>query len=145
MEELTSALISGRIRTKNNMIYKGIMGPISKSFDFISGIAGDPPESGAGAKVFSNTGRGSYTTSGLHNTFAQRLQQVMNERPGITMGNGFRTYSQQRTLFTGRYSKTSENTGVNPAMIAALAVATNVIFGTITSSPGCKPRALNAQ
>jgi hypothetical protein len=112
LEEFTSALISGRIRSKNNMFYKGFSSMIGGTFNFLSGIAGDPPESGAGNKNLVTTSRGSYRTDGLHNTFAQRLQQLMNTRPGITIGNGYRSSSQQRTLFTGRYSKTSENTGV---------------------------------
>ena len=111
IEELTSALISGRIRTKNNPVFKFFSGMFGRSFSALEAL-GDPPESGGGAKTTARTGRGSYSTGGLHNTFAQRLQQLMNERPSITIGNGFRTYSQQRTLFTGRYSKTSEDTGV---------------------------------
>src|SRR5258708_3780183 len=52
-----------------------------------------------------------------------------------------RSFSARSTSRQKVSSRISHSTGVAPAIITALAVATNVRFGTITSSPGPMPNA----
>lgn len=116
IEELTSAITGARISTRGNPITKGIgkmfgtaMGPIN---DLLGMFGGDPVESGQGSKVPTQSKGAPKSSHGLNNTFSDRLNQMMMDRPGVSIGQGFRSSSDQRTMFLGRYSKTSEKTGV---------------------------------
>ncbi len=119
VEELTAAIIGARISTRNhpltNAIGKGfgaIFGPVK---DALGLIGGDALEDGTGSKATNGAkgGRGSVNVpSSLNKTFGDRLRQMMSERPSITIGTGFRSSADQRTMFLSRYSKTSEKTGV---------------------------------
>jgi hypothetical protein len=118
IEELTSALTGARISTRGHPITRGlgkafgsVMGPVN---DLLGMLGGDPVESGQGSKVTNQPkGKGASTAShGLHNTFADRLNKMMMDRPGVSINQGFRSSSDQRTMFIGRYSRTSEKTGV---------------------------------
>jgi hypothetical protein len=119
IEDLTSAIIGARISTRGNpitnMLGKGfgsIMGPIN---DALSIFGGDPVEKGRGSKPTngaSGSGGAPNVPNSINKTFGDRLRQMMAERPGITIGTGYRSSSDQRTMFLSRYSKTSEKTGV---------------------------------
>jgi len=119
IEDLTSAIIGARISTRGHPLTKAlgkgfssIMGPIN---DALSIFGGDPVEKGRGSKPITGGGSGGGSPNvpgNLNKTFGDRLRQMMAERPGITIGTGFRSSSAQRTMFLSRYSKTSEKTGV---------------------------------
>jgi hypothetical protein len=119
VEELTAAIIGARISTRNNPLTNALgkgfgaaFGPIK---DALGLIGGDALEDGTGSKATNGArgGKGSVNVpSSLNKTFGDRLRQMMSERPSITIGTGFRSSADQRTMFLSRYSKTSEKTGV---------------------------------
>ena len=116
IEELTSAIIGARISTRGHPLTRGLgnlfssaMGPIN---DLLGMFGGDPLEKGKGAKTVSTTGKGGNVPSNINSRFGDRLRQMMAERPGVTIGQGFRSFSDQQTMFLSRYSKTSEKTGI---------------------------------
>jgi len=119
LEETTAALIGARISTRNNPLTNALgkgfgaaFGPIK---DALGLVGGDAVESGKGSKPTNGAQGGSGTPnvpSSLNKTFGDRLRQMMSERPSITIGTGFRSSADQRTMFLSRYSKTSEKTGV---------------------------------
>lgn len=112
IEENTSALIGARIRTRNNPIMKGIGSAFSSIGNAID-MLGDPAvDSGGHPSRVGAPSRAGFSSSGLHSTFADRLNKLMSDRPGISIGQGVRSSSQQRTLFLSRYVKTNEKTGV---------------------------------
>lgn len=113
IEENTSALIGGRIRTKNNPIFKAFGNLFGSIGQATNAITGDPAvDSGGHPSRIGAPSRAGFSSSGLHSTFADRLNKLMSERPGISIGQGVRSSSQQRTLFMSRYVKTNEKTGV---------------------------------
>lgn len=119
IEELTAAVIGARISTRNNPLTNALgkgfgaaFGPIK---DALGLFGGDAVEGGQGSKSTNGAkgGKGSVNVpSSLNKTFGDRLRQMMSERPSITIGTGFRSSADQRTMFLSRYSKTSEKTGV---------------------------------
>jgi hypothetical protein len=121
LEETTAALIGARISTRNNPLTNALgkgfgaaFGPIK---DALGLVGGDPVERGRGSMSPKSGGNGNgggapFIPSGLHKTFGDRLRQMMSERPSISIGTGFRSSGDQRTMFLSRYSKTSEKTGV---------------------------------
>lgn len=48
----------------------------------------------------------------LNATFRERLERMMADNPNVSVGGGYRSSAQQRTLFLSRYTRTSEKTGV---------------------------------
>jgi len=116
IEDLTSAITGARISTRGNPItnmlgkgFSSIMGPIN---DVLGAFGGDPVEKGKGTKTVSSTGKGANVPSNINSKFGDRLRQMMSERPGVTIGQGFRSRSDQQTMFLSRYSKTSDKTGI---------------------------------
>jgi len=135
MEELASGLIGKRISTRGSIAMRalkgvaglGLMAGGAALSEFGIGI----PMAMAGAGMFGSafTGDGTETksnnkgatvsttrkTSGavgnLNSTFRQRLEQMMQDNPNVSVGGGFRSSAQQRTLFLSRYSRTSDKTG----------------------------------
>ena len=110
IEDLTSAIIGARISTRGNPITVGL----GKIFGALNPF-GDPVEKGKSSKATqaSSGSRGaSRVPSNINSTFGDRLQSMMAERPGVSIGQGFRSSADQRTMFLSRYSKTSEKTGV---------------------------------
>lgn len=112
IEDLTSAITGARISTRGNPISTFL----GKTFGALTGgIFGDPVEKGKSSKTTqaSSGGRGaSKVPSNINSKFGDRLQSMMAERPGVSIGQGFRSSADQRTMFLSRYSKTSEKTGV---------------------------------
>lgn len=110
IEDLTSAITGARISSRGNPITVGI----GKIFGALNPF-GDPVEKGKSSKATqtSSGSRGaSRVPSNINNKFGDRLQSMMAERPGVSIGQGFRSSADQRTMFLARYSKTSEKTGV---------------------------------
>ena len=108
MEDLTSAIIGARISMRGNPI-TNFLGSI------IPGGGGDPVEKGTTSKgtqtSYGNSGA-SRAPSNINGKFADRLNRMMADRPGVSVRQGYRSSSDQRTMFLSRYSKTSEKTGV---------------------------------
>lgn len=77
-----------------------------------TGGGGDPVEKGAGGSstTAKNVG-GTGALAGLNNTFKSRLAQMMQDNPNVKLNQGFRSSSQQRSLFFSRYTRSYEPTG----------------------------------
>jgi hypothetical protein len=73
---------------------------------------GDPVERGSGStSKTSRSAGGTGALSGLNTTFRGRLAQMMEDNPNVTLNQGFRSSSQQRSLFSSRYTRSYEPTG----------------------------------
>jgi hypothetical protein len=77
---------------------------------FTSGDGTEAKSNNKGATV-STTRKTSSSLNSLNTTFRQRLEKMMQDNPNVSVGGGFRSSAQQRTLFLSRYSRTSEKTG----------------------------------
>ena len=51
------------------------------------------------------------TFSKLNPKFKERLLKMMADNPNVGIGNGYRSSSEQRSMFLSRYSRTTEDTG----------------------------------
>jgi hypothetical protein len=138
MEELASGLIGKRISTRGSVgmrLLKGAAGlaligggvalgatPVGfglaaagaqfTASAFTGGPAGDPVESGTGGSSRTSRNVGAPgALSGLNNTFRSRLAQMMEDNPNVSLNQGFRSSSEQRSLFFSRYTKSYEPTG----------------------------------
>jgi len=141
MEEMASGLIGKRISTRGSIGMRALKGAAGLAMMggaaalgvgsggtaspfaamlamsgvgmFGSAFTGDGTEaksSNKGATV-STTRRTSGSLGNLNTTFRQRLEQMMQDNPNVSVGGGFRSSAQQRTLFLSRYSRTSDKTG----------------------------------
>jgi hypothetical protein len=110
IEDLTSAITGARISSRGNPITVGLGKIIGAINPF-----GDPVEKGASSKATqtsSGSRGGARVPSNINSKFGDRLKSMMAERPGVSIGQGFRSSADQRSMFLARYSKTSEKTGV---------------------------------
>ena len=138
MEELASGLIGSRISTRGSIgmrMLKGAAGLAligggvalgatpagfglaaagaqfaSSAFTSKDGDGTETKSNNKGATV-STTRKTSSSLNNLNTTFRQRLENMMQDNPNVSVGGGFRSSAQQRTLFLSRYSRTSEKTG----------------------------------
>jgi hypothetical protein len=139
MEEMASGLIGKRISTRGSIgmrALKGVAGlammgggaaigftgagaPLGLGLAasgltmFGSAFTGDGTETKSNNKgaTVSTTRKTSSSLNSLNTTFRQRLEKMMQDNPNVSVGGGFRSSAQQRTLFLSRYSRTSEKTG----------------------------------
>jgi hypothetical protein len=51
------------------------------------------------------------TFSKLNPKFKERLLKMMSDNPNVGIGNGYRSSTEQRSMFLSRYSRTTEDTG----------------------------------
>lgn len=136
MEELASGLIGKRISTRGSVgmrLLKGAaglglmaggaaLGPGGAGLAFAGasltasafmGNHGDGTETKSNNKgaTVGTTRKTSSSLNSLNTTFRQRLEKMMQDNPNVSVGGGFRSSAQQRTLFLSRYSRTSDKTG----------------------------------
>ena len=139
MEEMASGLIGKRISTRGSIgmrALKGVAGlammgggaaigftgagaPLGLGLAasgltmFGGAFTGDGTETKSNNKgaTVSTTRKTSSSLNSLNTTFRQRLEKMMQDNPNVSVGGGFRSSAQQRTLFLSRYSRTSEKTG----------------------------------
>lgn len=139
MEEMASGLIGKRISTRGSIgmrALKGVAGlammsggaaigftgagaPLGLGLAasgltmFGSAFTGDGTETKSNNKgaTVSTTRKTSSALNNINTTFRQRLEQMMQDNPNVSVGNAFRSSAQQRTLFLSRYSRTTDKTG----------------------------------